>query len=157
VTIENQAFQRTMSSPTNFGAAFDPAASVHAQLAVKEEYTFAFLDLEDARSERELERALTGRVEDFLHEVGNMFTFVGSQYKIQAGGARVLHRSPPLPSTVESSGGARPQIGEFEPESIGRMQSYLSVLDDTVVCQRSSHRSASIFASRKTAWSWSRP
>jgi hypothetical protein len=57
--IENQAFQRTMTSQTNFGAALDPAASVHAQLAVKDEYTFAFLDLEDAHSERELERALT--------------------------------------------------------------------------------------------------
>ena len=83
--IENQAFQRTMSSQTNFGAAVDPAASVHAQLAVKDEYTFAFLDLEDAHSERELERALTGRVEAFLQEMGNMFTFVGSQYQVQVG------------------------------------------------------------------------
>ena len=49
--------------------------------------TFAFLDLEDAHSERELERALTGRVEAFLQEMGNMFTFVGSQYKIQVGSA----------------------------------------------------------------------
>jgi predicted nuclease of restriction endonuclease-like (RecB) superfamily len=46
--IENQAFQRTMSSQTNFGAALDPAPPVHAQCAVKDEYTFAFLDLEDA-------------------------------------------------------------------------------------------------------------
>ena len=32
--IENQAFQRAMSSQTNFGAALDPAVSVHAQLAI---------------------------------------------------------------------------------------------------------------------------
>jgi hypothetical protein len=31
-------------------------------LAVKDEYTFAFLDLDDAYSERELERALTERI-----------------------------------------------------------------------------------------------
>ena len=54
-----------MSSQTNFGAALDPAVSVHAQLAVKDEYTFAFLDLEDAHGERELEPALTRRVEAF--------------------------------------------------------------------------------------------
>src|SRR5260370_39268274 len=83
--IENQAFQRTMSSQTNFGAALDPAVSVHAQLEGKDEYTFAFLALEDAHSERELERALTGRVEAFLQEIGNMFTFASSQYKIQVG------------------------------------------------------------------------
>ena len=35
-----------MSSQTNFGAALDPAVSVHAQLAVKDEYTFAFLGFE---------------------------------------------------------------------------------------------------------------
>jgi predicted nuclease of restriction endonuclease-like (RecB) superfamily len=66
-------------------AALDPAASVQAPLAVKDEYTFAFLDLEDAHSERELERALTERVDASLQEMGNMFAFVGSQYKIQVG------------------------------------------------------------------------
>jgi predicted nuclease of restriction endonuclease-like (RecB) superfamily len=40
-------------------------SKIQAKLAVKDEYTFAFLDLEDAHSERELERALTGRVEAF--------------------------------------------------------------------------------------------
>ena len=55
----------TMSSQTNFGTAIDPAVSVHAQLAVKDEHTVAFLDLEDAHSERELERAIKGRVEGF--------------------------------------------------------------------------------------------
>lgn len=130
--IENQAFQRTMSSQTNFGVALDPAVSVHAQLAVKDEYTFAFLDLEDAHSERELERALTGRVEAFLQEMGNMFTFVGSQYKIQVGEREffidllLYHR--PLKALVA----LELKIGDFEPEYIGKMQFYLSVLDDTV-------------------------
>jgi predicted nuclease of restriction endonuclease-like (RecB) superfamily len=130
--IENQAFQRTMSSQTNFGAALDPAVSLHAQLAVKDEYTFAFLDLEDAHSERELERALTGRVEAFLQEMGNMFTFVGSQYKIQVGEREffidllLYHRRLKALVALEL------KIGEFEPEYIGKMQFYLSVLDDTV-------------------------
>jgi predicted nuclease of restriction endonuclease-like (RecB) superfamily len=130
--IENQAFHRTMSTQTNFGVALDPAVSVHAQLAVKDEYTFAFLDLEDAHSERELERALTGRVEAFLQEMGNMFTFVGSQYKIRVGEREffidllLYHRRLKALVALEL------KIGEFEPEYIGKMQFYLSVLDDTV-------------------------
>jgi predicted nuclease of restriction endonuclease-like (RecB) superfamily len=130
--IENQAFQRTMTSQTNFGAALDTAASVHAQLAVKDEYTFAFLDLEDAHSERELERALTERVGAFLQEMGNMFAFVGSQYKIQVGEREffidllLYHRQLRALVALEL------KIGEFEPEYIGKMQFYLSVLDDTV-------------------------
>jgi predicted nuclease of restriction endonuclease-like (RecB) superfamily len=83
--IENQTFQRTMSSQTNFARTLESESSIHAQLAVRDEYTFAFLELGDEHSERELERALTGRVEAFLREMGDMFTFVGSQYKLQVG------------------------------------------------------------------------
>jgi predicted nuclease of restriction endonuclease-like (RecB) superfamily len=130
--IENQTFQRTMSSQTNFANALDPEVSIHAQLAVKDEYTFAFLELEDEHSERELERALTGRVETFLREMGDMFTFVGSQYKLQVGEREffidllLYHRRLHALVALEL------KIGEFEPEYVGKMQFYLSVLDDTV-------------------------
>lgn len=130
--IENQTFQKTMTSQTNFGAALDPAASVHAQLAVKDEYTFAFLDLEDEHDERELERALTERIGAFLQEMGNMFAFVGSQYKIKVGerdffiDLLLYHRQLRALVALEL------KIGEFEPEYVGKMQFYLSVLDDTV-------------------------
>jgi predicted nuclease of restriction endonuclease-like (RecB) superfamily len=130
--IENQAFQKTMISQTNFPAVLEPSVSAHAQLAVKDEYTFAFLDLEDSHSERELERALTGRVEGFLREMGDMFTFVGSQYKLQVGEREffidllLYHRRLKALVALEL------KVGEFEPEYIGKMQFYLSVLDDTV-------------------------
>ena len=130
--IESQTFQKTIANQTNFGAAMERPASVHAQLAVKDEYTFAFLDLEDEHSERELERALTGRVEAFLREMGSMFTFVGSQYKIEVGGREffidllLYHRQLRALVALEL------KIGEFEPEYVGKMQFYLSVLDDTV-------------------------
>jgi len=130
--IEGRAFQKTVANQTNFEAAMEHPASVHAQLAVKDEYTFAFLDLEDEHSERELERALTGRVEAFLREMGDMFTFVGSQYKMQVGGREffidllLYHRRLRALVALEL------KIGEFEPEYVGKMQFYLSVLDDTV-------------------------
>lgn len=130
--IENQAFQRTIANQTNFAASLEQTASVHAHLAVKDEYTFVFLDLANEHSERELERALTGRVEAFLREMGDMFTFVGSQYKIEVGGREffidllLYHRRLRALVALEL------KIGEFEPEYVGKMQFYLSVLDDTV-------------------------
>jgi len=39
-------------------------------LAVKDEYTFDFLELGEEHAERELERALIGRMEAFLREMG---------------------------------------------------------------------------------------
>ena len=130
--IENQTFRRTMSSQTNFATALDSGTSVQAQLAVKDEYTFAFLELADEHSERELERALTGRVEIFLREMGDMFTFVGSQYKLQVGDREffidllLYHRRLHALVALEL------KIGEFEPEYVGKMQFYLSVLDANV-------------------------
>ena len=130
--IENETFQRTMSNQTNFGSTLDPPLSVHAQLAVKDEYTFAFLELQNEHTERELERAITGRVETFLREMGDMFTFVGSQYKLQVGerdffiDLLLYHRRLRALVALEL------KIGEFEPEYVGKMQFYLSVLDVTV-------------------------
>jgi len=130
--IESQIFEKTMSSQTNFVAALEALPSVHAQLAVKDEYTFAFLDLEQAHSERELERAITERVGTFLQEMGNMFTFVGSQYRVQVGerdffiDLLLYHRQLRALVALEL------KVGEFEPEYIGKMQFYLSILDETV-------------------------
>lgn len=130
--IESRIFEKTMSSQTNFVAALEALPSVHAQLAVKDEYTFAFLDLEQAHSERELERAITERVGTFLQEMGNMFTFVGSQYRVQVGerdffiDLLLYHRQLRALVALEL------KVGEFEPEYIGKMQFYLSILDETV-------------------------
>ena len=41
-----------------------------AKLAVKDEYTFDFLELADEHSERQLEQAILSAVEPFLQEMG---------------------------------------------------------------------------------------
>ena len=120
--IENHTFERTLNSQTNFEAVLSDSIQTQAKLAVKDEYTFAFLDLEDEHSERELERALTGRVEAFLREMGDMFAFLGRQYKVQVGEREfyidllLYHRRLHCLVALEL------KIGEIEPEYIGKMQ-----------------------------------
>jgi hypothetical protein len=64
--------------------------------------------------------------------MGDMFTFVGSQYKVEVGGREffidllLYHRRLRALVALEL------KIGEFEPEYVGKMQFYLSVLGDTV-------------------------
>jgi predicted nuclease of restriction endonuclease-like (RecB) superfamily len=55
-------------------------------LAVKDEYTFDFLDLEEQHSEPELERALAANLRAFLSELGGQFSFIGIQYRLEVGG-----------------------------------------------------------------------
>lgn len=99
-------------------------------MAVKDDYTFDFLELADEHSERQLEKAILARVEPFFQEMGGMFTFVGSQYRLEVGDREYFidllldHRRLKCLVAIEL------KIGEFLPEYVGKMQFYLSVLDD---------------------------
>ena len=45
-----------------------------AKLSMKDDYAFDFLELADEHTEHELERAILSRVEDFLREMGHVFS-----------------------------------------------------------------------------------
>lgn len=128
--IENQSYEKTLLNQTNFDRAVTPAIRNQAKLAVKDEYTFDFLELGDEHGERELERAITARIGRFLQEMGGRFAFVGSQYRLEIGGKEffidllLYHRPLKCLVAVEL------KIGEFEPEFVGKMQFYLAALDD---------------------------
>ncbi|AZG07132.1 DUF1016 domain-containing protein [Pigmentiphaga sp. H8] len=51
--------------------------------AIKDPYMLEFLDLKDEYSESDLEGALIQRLEDFLLELGEGFTFVGRQRRLR--------------------------------------------------------------------------
>jgi predicted nuclease of restriction endonuclease-like (RecB) superfamily len=80
--IENQSYQKTLLNQTNFDQTLTEDIRNQAKLAIKDEYTFDFLELGDAYSERLLEQALLDRIEPFLREMGGMFAFVGRQYRL---------------------------------------------------------------------------
>lgn len=69
--IDNQSYEKSLLGQTNFDQALTPELRAQAKLAVKDEYTFDFLELGEEHSERELERALIGRIEDFLRAMGS--------------------------------------------------------------------------------------
>jgi predicted nuclease of restriction endonuclease-like (RecB) superfamily len=77
--IENQTYRKTALNQTNFDETLPADISNQAKVAVKDEYTFDFLELGDEHSERQLEQAILARVEPFLREMGGVFAFIGSQ------------------------------------------------------------------------------
>ena len=130
--IENQSYEKSLLGQTNFDEALTPELRAQAKLAVKDEYTFDFLELGEEHGERELERALITRVEDFLRAMGGMFAFMGSQYRLEVGGKDffidllLFHRRLRCMVAIEL------KIGEFQPEFVGKMQFYLAALDRQV-------------------------
>lgn len=130
--IENQSYEKTLLGQTNFDKAMTPALQAQAKLAVKDEYTFDFLELGQEHSERELERALIGRVEDLLRAMGGLFAFVGSQFRLEVDGEEFFIDLLLYHRRLRSLVAVELKIGKFQPEFVGKMQFYLTALDRQV-------------------------
>ena len=141
--IDNRSYEKSLLGQTNFDRALTPELRAQAKLAVKDEYAFDFLELGEEHSERELERALIARIEDFLRAMGGMFAFMGSQYRLEVDGDEyfidllLFHRRLRALVAVEL------KIGKFMPEFVGKMQFYLTALDRQV-CQEGENPSIGI-------------
>jgi len=130
--IGNQSYEKSLLGQTNFDQALTPELRAQAKLAVKDEYTFDFLELAEKHGEQELERALIGKIEYFLRAMGGMFAFMGSQYRLEVDGGEffidllLFHRRLKALVAIEL------KIGKFMPEFVGKMQFYLTALDRQV-------------------------
>ncbi|MFN5891046.1 MAG: YhcG family protein [Dolichospermum sp.] len=130
--IENQTYEKTLLNQTNFDQNISSEIRNQLKLAVKDEYTFDFLELADEHSERQLEQAILAKVKPFLQEMGGIFTFVDSQYRLEVDDEEyfidilLYHRRLKCLVAIEL------KIGKFLPEYVCKMQFYLSVLDDKV-------------------------
>ncbi|KUG19983.1 putative cytoplasmic protein [hydrocarbon metagenome] len=127
--FENQSYEKTPLGQINSDRAFAPELRVQATLAVKDEYTFDFLELGEAHSERELERALIGRVEEFLWARGGLFAFVGSQFRLEVEDREFFVDLLLFHRRLRSLVAIELKIGEFQPEFVCKMQFYLAALD----------------------------
>ncbi len=96
----------------------------------KDEYILDFLGLKDKFSEKNLKKSIIQNLKQFFLEFGKYFTFIGEEYKITVGGEDYkvdllfYHRLMRCLVAVEL------KIGKFKPEYTGKMQFYLSALDE---------------------------
>lgn len=67
--IDNQSYEKLLLGQTNFDRALPEKYRHQAKLAVKDEYTFDFLELSQDHSEKELETALVNNIRRFLIEI----------------------------------------------------------------------------------------
>ncbi len=130
--IENKTYEKTLLNQTNFNKTLSEKIKNQAKLAVKDEYTFDFLELAQEHSEHQLETAVMAKINAFLTEMGGVFAFVGNQYRLEINGSEffidllLYHRALKCLVAIEL------KVGRFIPEYVGKMQFYLTVLDDKV-------------------------
>jgi len=130
--IEGDSYALYLTSQTNFESNLSEKYRKQAVLAVKDEYKFDFLGLNDKYSERELENALINNIRQFLIEMGGDFSFMGNQYRIEESGDEYFIDLLLFHRRLKSLVAIELKIGDFIPEYVGKMQFYLALLNDKV-------------------------
>jgi len=130
--IEGKTYENMLIGQTNFDKTIPEVIKNQAKLAVKDEYTFGFLELGEDHSERELEQAILSRMDKFLREMGGTLAFVGSQYRLEVSDKEYFIDILLYHRHLKSLIALELKVGAFLPEYVGKMQFYLAVLDDKV-------------------------
>ena len=128
--IELNLIARQGSAMTNFHATLPPSQSDLAHQLLKDPYTFDFLTIGNAAHEHNLELGLVEHIQQFLLELGVGFAFVGRQAHLEVGGddfyIDLLFYHLQLRSYVVID----LKMEKFKPEFAGKMNFYLSAVDD---------------------------
>jgi predicted nuclease of restriction endonuclease-like (RecB) superfamily len=128
--IESNLMGRQGEATTNFDRILPAPQSDLARQLLKDPYHFPFLNLEKDAQERDLERGLVTHIREFLLELGVGFSFVGSQYPITIDGQEfkldLLFYHLKLRCFIVIDLKMTP----FEPEYSGKMNFYVSAVDE---------------------------
>ena len=128
--IESDLYRRQGKATTNFQTTLPKPQSDLAQQLLKDPYNFDFLTLSKDAHEREVETGLVGHFQKFLLELGVGFSFVGRQVPLEVSGKEYridllfYHLKLRCFVVFDLKGGA------FKPEYTGKMNFYLSAVDD---------------------------
>ncbi|HEX2913478.1 MAG TPA: PDDEXK nuclease domain-containing protein [Chloroflexia bacterium] len=128
--IERGLYRRMGQADTNFEQRLPAPQSDLARQLLKDPYNFDFLSLSKEAQERDLERGLVEHIREFLLELGAGFAFVGSQYHLQVSNRDFYldllfyHLKLRCYVVIDL------KVADFEPDFAGKMNFYLSAVDD---------------------------
>lgn len=129
--IESNLYERTNNKKlTNFDNTLETSHSEMVQEVLKDPYIFDFLELSEKAKEKDIEAQLVKHITEFLLELGVGFAFVGKQYKIEVANKDYFidllfyHLKLRCYFVIELKSVA------FKPEFAGKLNFYLSAVDD---------------------------
>ncbi|MEN9654889.1 MAG: hypothetical protein RL235_1001 [Chlamydiota bacterium] len=128
--LDSDLHKREGKAITNFQNTLSSPQSDLAHQTLKDPYCFDFLTLRDKHDEQELESGLLDHVQKFLLELGAGFSFVGRQVHLSVGDQDFYidllfyHYKLRCFIVVEL------KATDFKPEFAGKMNFYLSAVDD---------------------------
>ena len=128
--IEQDLFSRQGKAISNFKQTLPEQQAAIAQQILKDPYNFDFLTLEQNVQELEIEKRLTEHITKFLLELGRGFAFIGRQYKLNIGAKEYFLDLLFYHIRLRCFVVIELKAVEFEPEFAGKLNFYLSAVDD---------------------------
>ena len=136
--LDSALHERQGKALTNFKQTLTSPQSDLAHETLKDPYNFDFLTLREKFDERELEDGLINHIQKFLLELGAGFSYVGKQINLNVGGQDFFidllfyHLKLRCFVVVEL------KATEFKPEYAGKMNFYLTAVDEMLKHQTDS-------------------
>lgn len=129
-THRTKLFERQGKAQSNFKDTLTEQQALLAQRILKDPYNFSFLSLEPEVQELDLEKQLTEKITRFLLELGKGFSFLGRQFPIKVGEKEYFLDLLFYHIRLRCFVVINLKVKEFEPEYAGKMNFYLSAIDD---------------------------
>lgn len=130
--IERGLYERQGKAISNFSQNLPAPQSDMAQEALKDPYLLNFLGLEEEFLEKEMEDAIVKHITHFLLELGKGFAFVGRQYVVTVSDKDYRIDLLFYNIKLRCYMAIELKATSFKPEYVGKMNFYLSALDDMV-------------------------
>lgn len=127
--------KQTLPITSNFGVAIsDKNLRASALRAFKDEYLLDFVNIEDPDEfdERELESEIILNIKKFILALGGDFAFIGNQYKVVVSEKEYFIDLLFFNRRLQCLVAIELKRGEFKPEYAGKLNFYLSALDEYV-------------------------
>jgi len=132
--IESDLYDRsTIDKTNNFARTLTTSQSELVNETLKDPYLFDFLTLSENAKEKDIEKQLVQHITKFLLELGEGFAFIGNQYRLEVADKDYYidllfyHLKLRCYFVIELKSVA------FKPEFAGKLNFYLSAVDD-ILC-----------------------
>jgi len=135
--LKSDLYSKEGTLPNNFQATIsDKDFQRKAMQSFKDEYLLDYINIEssldDEPDERILETEIMNNIRKFIMSLGKDFSFIGNQYRLIAAEQEFFIDLLFFNRQLQSLVAIELKRGKFKPEYLGKMNFYLSALDDLV-------------------------
>ena len=141
--LKSKLFSKLGKLPNNFQATIsDKDLQRKALLSFKDEYLLDYINIEspdDEPDERVVESEIVNNIRKFIMSLGKDFSFIGNQYRVMIDDKEYFIDLLFFNRQLQCLVAFDLKRGDFKPEYLGKMNFYLSALDDVVRLPHENH------------------